>query len=134
MVLGLWCLPLSRMMACPPRRHGWIACMLLSAAALHQQIPAGHLAEAEAPTSKGPSICEADSAASRLPLLVPSTLQGEVLDDCVQRDGAWSCLTAAREWQECQLDSEPPIDIHGQLLVAQVRGQQWGVQGLLLLS
>lgn len=58
--------------------------------------------------------------------------QGELLDDCIMRDGAWSCLTAANEWQRCNLGATPaPTDAQGQLLVAQVRG--WGSWGWVWL-
>ena len=40
------------------------------------------------------------------------------------RDGAWSCLTAANEWQRCNLGATPaPTDALGQLLVVQVRSR-----------
>lgn len=56
-------------------------------------------------------------------------LQGELLDDCIMRDGAWSCLNAAREWQTCNLGATPvPTDEEGQLLVAQV-GREAGEAG-----
>lgn len=43
------------------------------------------------------------------------------------RDGAWSCLTAANEWQRCNLGATPaPTDALGQLLVAQVRSRPAG--------
>ena len=50
-------------------------------------------------------------------------MQGEILDDCINRDGAWSCLDASLQWQRCDLGrSPPPTDDQGQLLVAQVGG------------
>jgi hypothetical protein len=43
------------------------------------------------------------------------------VDDCVMREGDWSCLSAQGAWQRCDLGrSPPPTDQQGQLLVAQV--------------
>ncbi|PRW58639.1 hypothetical protein C2E21_2984 [Chlorella sorokiniana] len=51
---------------------------------------------------------------------LPVVFQGELLDDCIMRDVAWSCLTAANEWQRCNLGATPaPTNAQGQLLVAQ---------------
>lgn len=50
-------------------------------------------------------------------------MQGEILDDCVPRDGTWSCLTLMGQWAECAL-TEPPSSADGRLLVAQVCGPQ----------
>jgi hypothetical protein len=47
--------------------------------------------------------------------------QGEILVDCVQRGGAWSCLTSPGNWEQCDLNSSPPpADKQGKLMVAQV--------------
>jgi hypothetical protein len=67
-------------------------------------------------------------ASSARQLLLPAPrrapappLQGEIVDDCVMREGDWSCLTAQGSWQRCDLGrSPPPTDQQGQLLVAQV--------------
>ncbi|EFN59099.1 hypothetical protein CHLNCDRAFT_137883 [Chlorella variabilis] len=45
---------------------------------------------------------------------------GEILDDCIDRNGTWSCLDSSLSWQQCDLGSSPPpTDDQGQLLVTQ---------------
>ena len=53
---------------------------------------------------------------------LPAAYQGQLLDDCVMWQGAWSCLDAYGAWRRCDLSDEalPPADQRGQLLVAQV--------------
>lgn len=58
-----------------------------------------------------------------VPLLACVHLQGEILDDCVQRDGAWSCLNSDGNWSKCDLQgAPPPAEATGLVVVAQVRG------------
>ncbi|KAI3433615.1 hypothetical protein D9Q98_003424 [Chlorella vulgaris] len=52
---------------------------------------------------------------------LPVVDQGEILVDCVQRGGAWSCLTSPGNWEQCDLNSSPPpADEQGKLMVAQL--------------
>jgi hypothetical protein len=61
---------------------------------------------------------------SSLPRLRPMLplVQGELMADCVQREGAWSCLSATSgDWQQCDMGAPQAIvSDQGQLLVAQV--------------
>ena len=84
-----------------------------------------------------------DAAASLLPVVpqrarhttggdactLPAVYRGQLLDDCVLRQGAWSCLDAYGAWRRCDLSevAPPPADQQGQLLVAQVRCAAAGV-------
>ncbi|KAL4426385.1 hypothetical protein ABPG77_004679 [Micractinium sp. CCAP 211/92] len=52
--------------------------------------------------------------------VLPVVVQGEILDDCVQRQGNWSCLNNNGIWSECDLrGTPPPVEEPGQLIVAQ---------------
>lgn len=97
----------------------------------HQRraLPAAHRARCEHPrrrhaAAEGWFQQRHRLVSSSLPPLRPSLpfLQGELMADCVQREGAWSCLSATSgDWQQC--DMGPPqaiVSDQGQLLVAQV--------------
>lgn len=49
----------------------------------------------------------------------PPALQGDLLDDCVQRNGTWSCLTNSGAWKACALSGDDqPMEEQGLLHVA----------------
>ncbi|KAL4430893.1 hypothetical protein ABPG75_006149 [Micractinium tetrahymenae] len=52
--------------------------------------------------------------------VLPVVVEGEILDDCVRRDGNWSCLNSKGIWSACDLrGSQPPVEEPGQVVVAQ---------------
>ena len=38
----------------------------------------------------------------------PTVYEGEILDDCVQRQGQWACVTGEGEWKECDVSASTP--------------------------
>lgn len=53
------------------------------------------------------------------PSIHPPALQGDLLDDCVQRNGTWSCLTNSGAWKACALSGDDqPMEEQGLLHVA----------------
>uniref|UniRef100_A0A1D1ZX47 LamG-like jellyroll fold domain-containing protein n=1 Tax=Auxenochlorella protothecoides TaxID=3075 RepID=A0A1D1ZX47_AUXPR len=51
--------------------------------------------------------------------ILPTVQDGDLLDDCVQRNGTWSCLTNSGAWKACALSGDDqPMEEQGLLHVA----------------
>lgn len=50
---------------------------------------------------------------------LPTVFEEEILDDCVQRQGQWGCVTGDGQWKECDVSaSTPPTGADWHLSVA----------------